>query len=872
MNALVRKEIRSLLPAWLAALALVVVPELLVWIAKHAQAAPPDPVLFWFFGFAVLLLSLASFGQEFSAGTFTMLLVQPIPRVRLWRIKLAVLAVALASIALLFLIGFWSRPIAIESGNESLWTYFILIWALIILCGMSGALWSTLLLRQAALAFAVTIIAPGFVCLPVAAFTKAEGHLVFNMSTALLVYAVAGFLFARQMFLRAQDVLWSGGNLPAPSLTNLFGVSVASRNSPLRALVLKEIQFQHVSLLLAPVVYVIFAAFIVVQPIWHPQKTGSMETIATVLLILGAVLWATIPFLLGSVAVAEERKLGTLESHLCLPVSRRVQFIVKFAVTVLLAVLLCAVIPFVIESAGRLIGWHDGPFTSDRPGEALAIASAIVAGIAAISFFASTLTRNTLHAMFQAVIGSLIAAGLTLWCLHPRAMYLGQSAGYGPLFGCIGGPLLIGTVLWLAFRNYGWTLVDFRRWSRNALILLAMFVFSWAATALTYHRSWELFMNLEPPHGPARLSGPVRPQIVQYGPQLFVLLPDGRLWVSKHTQDKLLFQYYQNGQFNDANVPVPLDGEVLSQKWLCIAARYDAPIGIQSDGTLWTMALNRTNMTAAPELKRVGSDSDWKSAVAGSGYYLAVKTNGTLWGWGDNRDGALGPGPADFKSPRQIGSDKDWDSVDVEYSVAIGIKRDGSVWKWGHLQFSPRGDFYSGGGRHQPEPMRWNADASDWVKRTGGPNCDLVVRRDGTMWISGSFPPEMLGMPIRYEGDTNFFQVGRESDWVDVEMWGNQLVAIRKNGTFIESDLYHRGFRLFGSAQTWHPSKHSDWIAAAPEWSELTIALAVDGTLSCWFRGPYGETETQYLGPSRKPIWNLNILAANPTGGTSSAH
>jgi hypothetical protein len=41
------------------------------------------------------------------------------------------------------------------------------------------------------------------------------------------------------------------------------------------------------------------------------------------------VLWLGLPFLVGSAAVAEERKLGTLEGQLCLPTTRRTQFAVK---------------------------------------------------------------------------------------------------------------------------------------------------------------------------------------------------------------------------------------------------------------------------------------------------------------------------------------------------------------------------------------------------------------------------------------------------------------------------------------------------------------------------------------------------------------
>jgi len=42
----------------------------------------------------------------------------------------------------------------------------------------------------------------------------------------------------------------------------------------------------------------------------------------------------------------------------------------------------------------------------------------------------------------------------------------------------------------------------------------------------------------------------------------------------------------------------------------------------------------------------------------------AIKTDGTLWGWGNNQYGQLGQGNVSIlSSPVQIGSNTDWDQV-----------------------------------------------------------------------------------------------------------------------------------------------------------------------------------------------------------------
>ena len=65
--------------------------------------------------------------------------------------------------------------------------------------------------------------------------------------------------------------------------------------------------------------------------------------------------------------------------------------------------------------------------------------------------------------------------------------------------------------------------------------------------------------------------------------------------------------------------------------------------------------------------------------------FLATKTDGTLWAWGQNTKGQLGlnSGTVRKSSPTQVGSDTTWDDVKLGYTSGYGVKTDGTLWAWG---------------------------------------------------------------------------------------------------------------------------------------------------------------------------------------------
>ena len=174
-------------------------------------------------------------------------------------------------------------------------------------------------------------------------------------------------------------------------------------------------------------------------------------------------LWLVMPMLVGAAAVAEERKLGTLGSQLCQPFQRRKQFVMKLCVVVLLTVLFGVVAPLLLEGerilpanhlelGGLEPGWqsHLSPaqlFFCNGLGilsvylPMLTLAGMAIA-IGAISFYASTLTRNTLQALAPAVLGIIIFAFLLFNAYWPEFLFH-YPVWHGSLVYFIGIPVFV---------------------------------------------------------------------------------------------------------------------------------------------------------------------------------------------------------------------------------------------------------------------------------------------------------------------------------------------------------------------------------------------------------------------------------------------
>lgn len=690
MSLLLKKEIRLLLPSTAAALALVIV---LPWFWRSPYSLFSMTTVALFFG--LLVLATTSFGREITMGTFSSLLVQPVERRRIWWTKIGLLLAAAALVfgaycisCLLRINDLWLNPLA-SHGLLYLKNNFAMaagIGGVFVMMALSGGLWTTLLFRNTMAAFWVAFLIPAgtlmlellldarlvkmVALLMVQPGEEADGHLArVLIYKALLVlgviYGVAGILYSKRLFQRAQDADSAGKSFA------LFSGSAATdaknaarairRPGPVLALLKKEFHLHSVSLLFAGVLLFMHVCAILLR--------SDIKLLDGFPVLQGFVqyfwaFWLVIPLIVGAMALAEERKLGVTESQFCLPVPPGTQFLVKFLPAMLFAIVLGGVIPMALEIAASAAGSPGVFFKMSRSagGHATRDIMALVAGdfataagLALIGLWASTLARNFLQALSFGFVGVVMFLAVSAIITSKRLL-----AVFGVSLPMLSVPVFTVALVWLAWRNYKYFAEHERILRRNALALIIATLVMFAGSAAIYYRAWEVFQPAEPAHGKAVLSleNPPRLQGDHQG-NLLVGLPDGRIWTTTlhevYSRDyrkwkRKLFRSLP-GIRNSRMLPADLARNSNAQNnpkdfgQAQLAAETGAvdvalthgrgAVALNADGSLWRWRRDRNDLEKTDGSKpvRVGIHNDWVGIVEVQGRAITLAADGSLWMW-----------------------------------------------------------------------------------------------------------------------------------------------------------------------------------------------------------------------------------------------
>lgn len=263
-------------------------------------------------------------------------------------------------------------------------------------------------------------------------------------------------------------------------------------------------------------------------------------------------------------------------------------------------------------------------------------------------------------------------------------------------------------------------------------------------------------------------------------------------------------------------------------------------------------------------------DSPWVAAVAettlpamqpiaaGKLHSLAIKPDGTLWVWGDNRFGQLGDGTLIRRvSPLSTLSQVAGVATGLDHTLAF--KNDGSLWAWGLNTYGQLGD---GSTTTRTTPVEILEDVAGMA---AGLEHTLAFQKDGTLWAWGRNYYGQLGdgskttrlRPVKVLEDVKAVTAG----------WLHSL-ALKNDGT-----LWAWGtnrYSQLGDGTTLtrlRPFKVMEGVAAVTAGRGYTLALKTDGTLWSWGNNPYGQLGDGTKGVIRAvPYKVLSAVASVTTG------
>jgi len=295
---------------------------------------------------------------------------------------------------------------------------------------------------------------------------------------------------------------------------------------------------------------------------------------------------------------------------------------------------------------------------------------------------------------------------------------------------------------------------------------------------------------------------------------------------------------------------------VVVSKNIMVSVGSTHTVVIKFDGTLWAWGDNYDGQLGDGTTQnrntpiQVGTETDWVSISArddpGYGYShtIAVKTDGSLWAWGNNDVGQLGDGTTQNRNtPIQVGTETDWVFVYTGSRITFATKTDGSLWGWGDNWWGQLGDGTSGNNRYTPVKVR--IATADWLSIFTGRYHTTAIKADGSRWAWGdNRQNEFAGGTLI--GHNTPIQIGTESDWVAVSVsnGGNgHTIAVKTDGSLWGWGWSESGQLGIGAIN--HRVVAPIKIGTETNWSsvyahsEYSLAVRTDGTL--WGCGSFGD-------------------------------
>ena len=376
-----------------------------------------------------------------------------------------------------------------------------------------------------------------------------------------------------------------------------------------------------------------------------------------------------------------------------------------------------------------------------------------------------------------------------------------------------------------------------------------------------------------------------------------VLKDDGSVWA---------FGYNGNGELGDGTTtdrftPVQVlgeNGEGHLNDVIAVSAGGNHSLVLKSDGTVWGWGHNEysqlgdgtlTNRKTPVQVVGENGEGHLKDVVkiiSGGYHNLVIKSDGTVWGWGSNKQGQLGDGTNMNKNtPVQVldkGGDgylKDLISISAGEFFSIALKNDGTVWSWGNNQYCQLGNGVKPIMMRDTQEITRNTPGQvvdetgegylkDVTAISAGSRHSLAIKNDGIVWAWGQSGHGKKGSGIIWNDALPAQVIGKGGPLKDVTAviaGAEQSFAVKNDGTVLAWGSGHVGQLGDGTdvLMRSNPAQvlgeggigYLEDVAMVFPGVLHIFALKNDGTIWAWGANNYGQ-----LADTTSELWTNTPL------------
>lgn len=331
---------------------------------------------------------------------------------------------------------------------------------------------------------------------------------------------------------------------------------------------------------------------------------------------------------------------------------------------------------------------------------------------------------------------------------------------------------------------------------------------------------------------------------------------------------------FARGSFLFEQHPMPVQVEGVTGV-IAVSAGGDHSLILKGDGTVWSFGTDENG--------QLGNDEDlvrqkapvWVSELedilrisTGGRHSLALKSDGTVWSFGDDNRGQLGNDVelSQKATPVQVSGLTGVVDVAAGANHSLALTSNGTVWSFGADNEGQLGDDTALVQKATPVPV---SALTNIVAIAAGGNHSLALDGNGAVWSFGSDGSGQLGngpgfvrqaMPVRVDGLENVVAIAAGQDF---------SLALKQDGT-----LWSFGGNSWGqlgdgtgiSRPAPVQVSGSNGIVAITAGNYHAIAVKADGHIEAW-----GRTDEHQIGEVfGSYIWDdvelpgLNLLHATP--------